>query len=263
MSDEVIITVEDRIAYITLNRPKSGNAISLSVANALLKAAIYCEHHTEIRCVVLRGQGTFFCTGGDIEAFKTAAEHIPEFLSELAGVLNLAISRLLRMPKPLLVAMNGTAAGAGMSLALMGDIVLMKASAKLSPAYTGIGLSPDGGLTWMLPKLAGLRRAQEILLLNQNLSAQQALQDGLVTKVIADEDFEAELKRYAILLSQQALPAMSNIRQMLLAHQHNSLETHLELEARGIAAISLTYSAKEGVSAFFEKRVPDFQGHKA
>ncbi|WEK07766.1 MAG: enoyl-CoA hydratase/isomerase family protein [Candidatus Pseudomonas colombiensis] len=174
MNDDVLLDLDGPVANLTLNRPQRGNAIDLPMAQALLRAAIRCDQDPAIRCVVITGAGRLFCAGGDLGAFTASGDEVPGFLSELAGVLHLAISRLMRMAKPLVVLVNGPAAGAGMSLSLLGDIVLASGSAHFTPAYSGIGLSPDGGLSWHLPRLVGLRRAQEILLLNRRLDAAQA-----------------------------------------------------------------------------------------
>ncbi|MFW2174202.1 enoyl-CoA hydratase/isomerase family protein [Acinetobacter guillouiae] len=227
MYKDVLVTVEKDIAYIKLNRPKNGNAITLNLTKELLKAAIYCDQNKFIRCVVLTAEGRFFCTGGDLDEFQAAGENISEFLSELAGILHLAISRLNRMNKPLLVAVNGTAA--------------------------------DAGLTWYLPKIVGLRRAQEIIMTNKKMSANTALEYGLLTMIFSDADFEQRVKENATLLANQPLPALNSIRQLLLSSHQNSLETHLELEARAISAVSVDATVKEGVTAFLEKRRPDFK----
>lgn len=259
---EVLFEVQDGIASITLNRAAQGNAINLNVARTLLDFAIKCDHDPEIRCVLLTGTGRFFCTGGDIREFCNAEQNIPHFLSELAGILHLAISRLMRMAKPLVVVVNGTAAGAGMSLALIGDIVLVEEKAQFSPAYGAIGLSPDVGLTWHLAKLVGLRKAQEILLLNQKLTAQEAHQMGLVSEVVASDQLTQRQTAITQQLADSALPALANIKQLLLSSHQNSLETHLELEARAISNISLGESAREGLTAFLQKRPAQFNPAK-
>lgn len=257
MSD-VLFDVQQGIATITLNRVAQGNAINLNVARTLLDLAIQCDHDSDIRCVVLTGTGRFFCTGGDIAEFCDAEEKIPQFLSELAGILHLAISRFMRMAKPLVVVVNGTAAGAGMSLALIGDLVLVDEKAQFSPAYGAIGLSPDAGLTWYLTKLVGLRKAQEILLLNHKLTAHEAQHIGLVTEVVASEALVRRQQAITRQLADSALPALANIKQLLLSSHQNTLETHLELEARVIANISLSDSAREGLAAFLQKRPAQF-----
>lgn len=257
MSD-VLFDVQQGIATITLNRVAQGNAINLNVARTLLDLAIQCDHDPEIRCVVLTGTGRFFCTGGDLGEFCAAQDKIPQFLSELAGILHLAISRFMRMAKPLVVVVNGTAAGAGMSLALIGDVVLVDEKAQFSPAYSAIGLSPDAGLTWHLTKLVGLRKAQEILLLNHKLTAHEAQHIGLVTEVVASEALVRRQQAITRQLADSALPALANIKQLLLSSHQNTLETHLELEARAIANISLSDSAHEGLAAFLQKRPAQF-----
>lgn len=258
-SEEVVVNIKKDIAYIVLNRPKFGNALNLDTVKALLQAVIACDQNKEIRCVVLTGSGRFFCTGGDVSSFASENENIQAFLSELAGLLNLSISRLLRMQKPLLVAVNGIAAGAGMSLSLLGDVVIATEQAQFTPAYSAIGLSPDAGLTWFLPKLVGLRKAQELLFIKPKVTAQEAQDLGLITYTCSEDQFDETVQRYAEQLAGQALPAMNNMRELLLLSQHTHIETHLELEARYIAKISVEPSAKEGLSAFMEKRKANFR----
>ncbi|MDH2595967.1 MULTISPECIES: enoyl-CoA hydratase/isomerase family protein [Acinetobacter calcoaceticus/baumannii complex] len=258
MNESLLVNIENNVAYLTLNRPQQGNAIDLNLAKELLQAAIKCDQDPTIRCVVLTGAGRFFCAGGDVAAFEQAQQQIPSFLSELAGILHLAISRFMRMGKPLLVVVNGTAAGAGLSLALIGDYVIADEKAQFAPAYSAIGLSPDAGLTWHLTKLVGLRKAQEILFLNQKLSAEESYQIGLISKVVDAENLLALQNNVVKQLVNSALPALGNIKQLLLSSHQNSLETHLELEARAIANISLGAPAQEGLAAFLEKRPAQF-----
>lgn len=258
MSNHLLIQIEKGVAYLTLNRPQQGNTIDLNLAQALLHAAIQCDQDQSIRCVVLTGAGRFFCAGGDIAEFDKAQAQVPAFLSELAGVLHLAISRFMRMNKPLMVVVNGTAAGAGMSLALIGDVVIADEKAQFVPAYSAIGLSPDAGLTWHLPKLVGLRKAQQILMLNQKLSAAEAEQLGLISEVVPSEQLQSYQNTLIERLLNSATPALSNVKQLLLNSHQNTLETHLELEARSIAEISLGAPAKEGLLAFLEKRTAQF-----
>ena len=258
MNDGVLLNLEGPVATLTLDRPQLGNAIDLPMAQAILRAAIRCDQDPAIRCVVITGAGRLFCAGGDLGAFTAAGDDVPGFLSELAGVLHLAISRLMRMAKPLVVLVNGPAAGAGMSLSLIGDIVLAARSAHFTPAYTGIGLSPDGGLSWHLPRLVGLRRAQEILLLNRRLDASQAQDLGLITRLVDDARLLQEGREIAHGLAAAATPALGRVRQLLL-HSHGAeLEAHLEREARSISALSTGPQAREGLAAFIEKRSPHF-----
>lgn len=254
MTDPVLLNVESNIATILMNRPEQGNAIDLAMARALLRAAIACDQDETVRCVVLTGAGKLFCAGGDLESFVQADTHIPGFLSELAGTLHLAISRLMRMSKPLVVLVNGPAAGAGMSLALMGDVVLAQRSATITPAYGALGLSPDGGLTWLLPRLVGMRRAQEILLLNTRLNAQQSFELGLVTRLVDDDELQSEGQALAKSLATMNVQATGNVRQLLLQSQQTALETQLECEARSLSSLSAMPFVQEKVAAFVQQR---------
>ena len=251
------------IARITLDRPEVGNAIDLEMARELLAAAIACDTDRTARCVVLTGAGRFFSAGGDVALFRSAGQNLPAVLSELAGTLHLAESRLARMAKPLLVLVNGAAAGAGMSLSLLGDVVLASSAASFASAYGALGLSPDGGLSWLLPRLVGLRRAQEIILTGRRVDAPTAAAIGLVTEVIEAEQFEAAGQAMAERLAAASAPALGAARNLLLQSLTVPLEAHLEAEARAIAGLSAGPEAAEGVAAFLEKRPAAFRSAAA
>jgi enoyl-CoA hydratase/carnithine racemase len=174
----VLLTRENGIACVTLNRPKAGNSIDVPLARALMETAIECDEDDGIRCVLLTGAGRMFCAGGDVSGFGAAGDKIPALVKELTAYIHSAISRFSRMNKPMVVAVNGPAAGAGFGFALLGDIVLAAESSHFTMAYTAIGLSPDGGTTWLLPRLAGLRRAQEWAVTNKRILPQEALATG-------------------------------------------------------------------------------------
>ncbi|MBV9509974.1 MAG: enoyl-CoA hydratase/isomerase family protein [Caulobacteraceae bacterium] len=262
MTEEAPILFErdGPIARLTLNRPSVGNAIDIPMSQALLKAVIECDEDDAVRCVVITGAGRLFCAGGDVGAFAGAGEGLPGLLKELTSYLHSAISRLARMNKPLVVAVNGPAAGAGFSLALLGDIVLTAPGAHFTLAYAGIGFSPDGGATWLLPRLIGLRRAQELALTNKRSTAEEAAAMGLVTRVVEAEALASEATAVAQAIAASAVGALGRTRNLLLSSFGNTLETHLELEARSIAEASRTAEGREGVRAFLEKRKPDFKG---
>ncbi|MDX6008745.1 enoyl-CoA hydratase/isomerase family protein [Cupriavidus necator] len=258
MTEQVILSVEGPVATIRLNRPEVGNSIDMGSAQALLKASIQCDQDPAIRCVILTGTGRLFCAGGDLETFRAAGDQVPGLLSELAGILHLAISRLQRMGKPLVVLVNGPAAGAGLSLAISGDIVLSARSAHFTAAYSAVGLSPDGGLTWNLPRLIGLRKAQEMVVLNKRVPSQQAEDIGLITRAVDDDKLLAEGIELAETLARSATGALGGTRRLLLETYEDGLEAHLEKEARSIAALSAGLEAREGISAFVGKRKPIF-----
>jgi 2-(1,2-epoxy-1,2-dihydrophenyl)acetyl-CoA isomerase len=229
-----------------------------NMADALRDAAIACDEDSSIRCVVLSGRGRMFCVGGDINGFRRAGDRLPAFVKEVTGSLHLAASRFARMEKPLLTVVNGPAAGAGFSLALWGDIVLAAASATFTLAYSAIGLTPDGGASWLLPRLVGLRKAQEILLLNPRMTAGEALDYGLVTRVVSDADLEQAADEIAKKLASSATSALGRSRRLLLESTTMPLETQLELESRAIADQARGIEGREGIAAFLEKRIPSF-----
>ncbi|MCE7795415.1 enoyl-CoA hydratase-related protein [Sphingobium sufflavum] len=256
--DPVLLDIDGPIATITLNRPAVGNVVDMAMARGLLRAAIVCDQDASLRCVVLTGAGKLFCGGGDLSVFAEAGQGIPAYLSELAGTLHLAIARLMRMARPLLVLVNGPAAGAGLSLALIGDVVLAADTAHFTAAYGSVGLSPDGGMSWLLPRLVGVRRAQEIIIANRRIGAQEAAAIGLVTRVAADLPAEGLAEARALAAAPTA--AVAEARALLLASSHTPLEAQLEAEARAIAAMGGTQDCREGVTAFAGRRTPRFSG---
>ncbi|MBB6253287.1 enoyl-CoA hydratase/isomerase family protein [Nitrospirillum iridis] len=258
MTQPLLFEQKGPVAHLTLNRPDVGNAIDVPLARALMETAIRCDEDDTIRCVTLRGAGRCFCVGGDIAGFSQAGNALPGLLKELTAYVHMAVSRFARMPKPLLTIVNGAAAGAGMSLSLLGDIVLMAASARLTPAYGGVGLSPDGGLSWVLPRLVGLRRAQEIMLGNRAIEAREAEAIGLVTRAVADADLADESAAMVARLAAAATGAAGRTRVLLRDSFDTSLERHLEAESRAMADTAKSAEAQEGVAAFLAKRKPVF-----
>lgn len=254
----LLLSVEKSIATLTLNRPESGNAIDLEMARALGDAALRCEDDPAIRCVVLTGAGRMFCAGGDLGLFSAAGARIPAVLRELADTLHIALSCLARMRKPLLVVVNGPAAGAGLSLAICGDVVLAATSAHFSTAYGAIGLTPDGGMTWWLPRIVGLRKAQDMIVTNRRVAADEAERIGLVTRAVDNAALSAEAAATASRLAASATSAIGDARALLLGSFTNGLEMQMQQEAIAIAAASARAESREGIAAFLEKRKPEF-----
>lgn len=259
MADEIIFDVTGDVASITLNRPAVGNAINLDMARALFTAAVRCDQDTGIRAVVLTGAGRMFCAGGDVVSMKEAGDDAGSFLSELAGTLHMATMRLARMSKPLLCLVNGPAAGAGLGMALMGDVVVASRSAHFTAAYSAIGLTPDAGLTWLLPRLIGLRKTQEMLILNQRVDATEALAIGLVSRLVDGDALGAEGALLAEQLAQAPTAAVGVVRALLLESFETGLETTLEREVRAISAAAAGHEGREGVAAFSERRPVRFR----
>jgi 2-(1,2-epoxy-1,2-dihydrophenyl)acetyl-CoA isomerase len=246
------------IAFLTMNRPTVGNAIDLSLAHALLDASINCDEDDAIRCVVLGGAGRLFCVGGDVSEFAQAGTAVASHLRRLTDQVHIAITRLLHMQKPLVTAINGPAAGAGVSLAILGDFAIAARSAHFSLAYTALGLTPDAGATWLLPRLVGLRRAQELILSPRRSTAEEAASMGLITRAVEDTDLTDEVEALAGQLASSATPALGRSRALLLSSFHQSLEAQLGSEARAIIESSQTREGREGIAAFLAKRKPEF-----
>ncbi|MFA7439402.1 MAG: enoyl-CoA hydratase/isomerase family protein [Sphingomonadaceae bacterium] len=258
MADELLFERSGAVARLTLNRPMAGNALDLPLARALMDAAISCDEDDSIRCVLLTGNGRLFCAGGDVGSFSNAGERLPNFLKEITACLHSAIARFVRMEKPLVTAINGPAAGAGIGLALMGDIALADPAAHFTLAYTALGIAPDGGTTWLLPRLVGMRRAQELVLCNRRVGAQEAAEIGLITRVTAEGQMLSEAEAQAQQLAQAATGALGATRRLLLDSFTTTLETQMELESRAITARARSAEGREGIAAFLEKRPPQF-----
>jgi 2-(1,2-epoxy-1,2-dihydrophenyl)acetyl-CoA isomerase len=258
--DPVLLSVTDGIARVTLNRPDSGNAIDLAMARALVQSAIRCQTDDAIRCVLLAGAGRLFCAGGDVGLFQSSAGHVDVLLNELAGTLHMALTRFAHMAKPLLVLVNGPAAGAGLSLAINGDVVLCARSAHFTAAYGTLGLTPDGGTSWLLPRLVGLRKAQEIILTNRRIKADEAEEIGIVTRTVDDVALVAEGDKLAAQLAGAASGALGATRALLRQSLESSFETQLEREVVAITSAGVSPECREGLSAYFAKRPPDFKG---
>ena len=258
MSEPLLLERAGAVATITLNRPQVGNAIDVPMADALLAAALECEADEAVRCVVLTGAGAMFCAGGDVAGLQEAGERAPALIERLTAPLHMAIGRMSRMNKPLVTAINGAAAGAGLGLAIMGDLVLASRSARFAVAYGAIGLSPDAGATWLLPKLVGLRQAQRLALSGEQIDAVEAERIGLISRAVDADLLAAEATAAAERMARGSMGAFRRTRQLLLASFSHELETHLEREAEGISASAKDADGREGIAAFVEKRRPSF-----
>jgi 2-(1,2-epoxy-1,2-dihydrophenyl)acetyl-CoA isomerase len=201
-----------------------------------------------------------FSGGGDLKSFAAQGAALPGHLKEVALYLHAAISRFVRMDAPVVAAVNGAAGGAGMSLCLFADLVLAAESAKFTLAYTRAGLSPDGGSTYFLPRIVGVRRALELALTNRVLTAREAAEWGIVTRVVADAELLTEADALARQLAAGATRAYGAAKRLLHHSFAESLETQMEVEAQAIAGMARTHDAREGIAAFIAKRKPDFSG---
>ncbi|HAM57983.1 MAG TPA: enoyl-CoA hydratase [Candidatus Rokubacteria bacterium] len=258
--DAILYDVKDSVATITLNRPEAYNALNLTLARDVFQATLEADESRDVRCIVITGAGKAFCAGGDVKDFADNPDRIGILVKELTTYLHGAVSRLARSLKPVIMAVNGVAAGGGMSLALSGDLVVAAESAKFNMAYSRIAASPDGSSSYFLPRMIGLRRALELHFTNRVLSAREAMDWGLVNRVHPDAEFPAAVRTLARELAQG--PTLAFGRAKLLFHQstQESLETQMELEAQAIAASGHTEDFRNGVVAFARKQPVTFTG---
>jgi 2-(1,2-epoxy-1,2-dihydrophenyl)acetyl-CoA isomerase len=259
---DLTFSVTHKIATITLNRPHDANALSLRMAQDLHTVANHCDATPEIRAVILTATGKMFCAGGDVLSFAQAGDGVNELMRNMTTYLHGAIARFQRMNPPLIMAVNGTAAGAGLSIMLTGDIVLAASSAKFTMAYTGIGVSPDGSSSFFLPRIVGSLKAKEMMLLNPRYDAEQAKAMGLVTEVVPDDQLMTRAQALAEQFAAGPTMAYGEVKRLLADSFNSSLETQMEYETRAIAGLTrYTYDAREGIKAFSEKRKPEFRGN--
>jgi 2-(1,2-epoxy-1,2-dihydrophenyl)acetyl-CoA isomerase len=254
--ETIMLEQSGPVARITLNRPDAANGMNHTMTRELADAARRCDTDTT-KVVVLTGSGRFFCAGGDLKSFASAPNR-GQHIKGVADDLHRAISTFARMNAVLITAVNGTAAGAGFSIAVTGDIVLAAESASFTMAYTKVGLSPDGSSTYFLPRLIGITRTKELMLTNRALSAQEALQWGLVTEVLPDDQLAARADELATQMAATASGSNGAVKALMLSTFASGLEEQMELESRVIADRAESADGREGVDAFMAKRKPEF-----
>jgi 2-(1,2-epoxy-1,2-dihydrophenyl)acetyl-CoA isomerase len=253
------VQVESRgaVAIVTINRPDVSNTLNLQTAMDLLAAAMTCGRNSGVRAVVLTGAGRNFCFGGDLRGMLSKGKAADAYLRELTTYLHEAISHFARMDAPLIAAVNGTAAGAGVGLAAMADLTICGETSRFNLAYTGVGLTPDAGTSFLLPQVIGAKRAMELFLLNRSLTSAEALNWGLVNSVVSDDQLMSEALKLAERLAQGATHAFGRTKRLLLSSL-GGFESQMVLEAETIAASAASSEGLEGIGAFLEKRKPSF-----
>lgn len=255
---------EDGVGVLTLNRPKAFNAMSPEMIAELPLVFSWCADQAPLRALIVTGAGNAFCAGGDVNWFKKGAEDddidLPASVRHGADVLHQGIIDLRRVPYPVIAAVNGPAAGAGFSMALACDIRIASENAIFAPAYGRIGASPDGGMTYFLPRVVGPSRALEILLEDPNMSAHDALSEGLVTEVVEPEVLMESARARAGRLGQMAPHYVRMAKELVGVSIENRIADHLQLERHGIADSMATEDLLNGVQAFFAGEKPEFHG---
>lgn len=262
MDRTVVCDIDDSgLARLQLNRPETGNAIDLTMARELADLSTELGENSRVRAVLLTGAGARFCVGGDLKSFaRLDADEMPTHLKAVAGHLHVAVIRLATAPFPVVAAVQGVAAGAGLSLACSCDVVLASSSARFVFAYSGVALTPDGSASWSLPRLVGLRRSLELALTGRPLSSAEAEEWGLVSRSVRDDALVMEAEQIATTLAAGPTRAFAASRRLLRTSLDTALETQLEHEAAALAATARTADAKEGIAAFIDRRAARFRG---
>jgi 2-(1,2-epoxy-1,2-dihydrophenyl)acetyl-CoA isomerase len=258
MSDGIETAVTDGIARITLNRPANFNALNLATLKALTEVLLSLNTDRAVKGVVFTGAGKAFSAGGDIRAVVDHPGGPVAAFNELAAQVHLIVIEIRRMPKPVVAAINGIAAGGGFSLALACDFRVMAASARLKQGFTSNALCMDGGSTFTLPRLVGTARALEIAAFDALIPPQQALLWGLITKIAADETLLEEATALAAAVAERSLHTFAWSKRLLNASFETPLEAQLEREREGLLSCVGHADGAEGMHAFLEKRKPDF-----
>jgi 2-(1,2-epoxy-1,2-dihydrophenyl)acetyl-CoA isomerase len=258
--ETVLYEKDNRVANIALNRPEKLNAFDGTMHDELYRALDSVAEDEEIRCVVLRGEGRGFSAGADLAQIVQDADGDPDLGEYLRDTYSRLVKRMVRIEKPIIAAVHGPVYGAGVGLALACDLRIAAENTKFSVAFIKIGLIPDAGVTFLLPRVVGLGRAMEMSMLGDAVEAEEAYRIGLVNKVVADEALPEEARNLAEHLARMPTAALGRIKDSLYSSFETDLETALETEAEGQTFCGFTQDHKEGVTAFFEKREARFVG---
>ncbi|MGJ8547873.1 enoyl-CoA hydratase/isomerase family protein [Winogradskyella undariae] len=260
MNKSILLKIENKIAYITLNRPEVFNSFNREMAFLLHDTLDACETNDEVRAIVLTGNGKAFCAGQDLKEV-TDPDLNPGFKKILEEHYNPIITRIRNIKKPVIAAVNGVAAGAGANIALACDIVVAHEKVSFIQAFSLIGLVPDSAGTFFLPRLIGFQKALALAMLGDKISAEEAEKMGMIYKMIPLESFEEDVNKLALKLANMPTKALGMIKELFNKSMTNDLESQLALESKLQIEAAQSEDYKEGVAAFIEKRKPNFKGN--
>ncbi|HTS20607.1 MAG TPA: enoyl-CoA hydratase-related protein [Casimicrobiaceae bacterium] len=264
MTSPLLLHRDGAVATLTLNRPESLNALDPAMIDALAPQTAALAADASVRCVIIRGAGKHFMAGGDIRHFAGQLELAPDErrndFARLIARVHAAIETLQRMPQPVVASVHGAVAGFGLSLLCACDLAIAADDAYFTAAYRHLGVTPDGGLTYALPRLVGSRKAMEIVLLGDRFGAEDALRLGLVNRVVPQAELARATGELAAALASGPELATRNAKRLLRQSLSQPLSAQLDAEAASFAACAATADFGEGVSAFLAKRPPRFGG---
>ncbi|CAN5723320.1 2-(1,2-epoxy-1,2-dihydrophenyl)acetyl-CoA isomerase PaaG [soil metagenome] len=260
MYETILVEQSGGVATIALNRPEKLNAFDGTMHDELYAALDEAAEDDEIRCIVLRGEGRGFSAGADLAQIIESADGDPDLGEYLRGSYSRLVKRMVETPKPIIAALHGPVYGAGMGVALACDLRIAAESAKFSVAFIKIGLMPDAGVTFFLPRVIGLGRAMQMSMLGDAVDAEEAHRIGLVYEVVPDESLEDETTKLTEHLATMPTTALGRMKTSLYTTFEADLDTALEREAQGQTFCGYTRDHKEGIAAFFEKREAEFTG---
>lgn len=258
-TDTVLVNLDKGVAKLTFNRPEVFNSFNREMALALQNALDQCADNEAVRTIILTGNGKAFCAGQDLKEV-TSPELNPGFRKILDEHYAPIVTRLRKIEKPVIAAVNGVAAGAGANIALACDVVIAHEGATFIQAFSKIGLIPDSGGTYFLPRMVGFQRGLALALLGDKVTAKEAMDMGMIYKSVPSAEYEGFVEKIALKLANMPTKALGMIKKAFNASMTNNLEAQLNLEADLQIMASETEDYKEGVSAFIEKRKPTYKG---
>ena len=255
---ELIINLNNGVCEIKLNRPQVFNSFNREMAIALQEALDSCERNNEVRAIVITGEGKAFCAGQDLS--EVVDPEGPELQSIVRDHYNPIIERIRKIEKPIIAAVNGVAAGAGANIALACDVTIAKKSASFIQAFSKIGLIPDSGGTFFLPRIIGMQKALALMYTGDKVSAEQAEQLNMIYKAVDDDSFESKVRAFSETIAAMPTRGLGLTKKAVNESLSNNLSQQLALEEALQTEAGQTYDFREGVNAFLEKRKPVFRG---
>jgi len=254
--------IKNRVGMVTMNRPDEANALNAQMAAELFEVSVQCSRNDDLGALIVTANGKMFNAGGDLKEFNSPPGNRKDVhLSRVASNLHDALIRFAYMDAPVIMAVNGTAAGGGFSLALSGDYILASDKAKFVSAYTASGLTPDGSSTFYLAKHVGLLKAKELFLTNKMLTAKEAVEWGFVNEVTVHENLIDRANELATQFAKGPTKAFGGVKRMLLSAFSDPIEAQLDKETRHIVGTMDTHDGPHGLNAFLNKERPEFKGN--